>query len=221
MLPPWRSLLSTAIHHNRSKTYSHYFQLATVTPEGYPRNRTLVFRGFVEDASSSLKMITDLRSGKIQDIEKQAMGEICWYFTKTREQFRIQGNLRLVTAQEKDLDALSLLFSEAPEKASLARFFGDFFLDIEVKLADIGVMYEHTGVQGEQGDRHPVFYYPVQIRSPLPRSLTPCQTGAAGQLDRGVRLWVCSGEGHSIHISCAISCSSRSLRSSSSRSCSP
>ena len=33
-----------------------------------------------------------------------------------------------VLAQEKDLDALSLLFSEAPEKASLARFFGDFFL---------------------------------------------------------------------------------------------
>ncbi|MCG6280865.1 potassium/proton antiporter [Vibrio diabolicus] len=46
-----------------------------------------------------------------------------------------------VLAQEKDLDALSLLFSEAPEKASLARFFGDFFLDIEVKLADIAMMY--------------------------------------------------------------------------------
>ncbi|HHF3232591.1 TPA: potassium/proton antiporter [Vibrio diabolicus] len=46
-----------------------------------------------------------------------------------------------VFAQEKDLDALSLLFSEAPEKASLARFFGDFFLDIEVNLADIAMMY--------------------------------------------------------------------------------
>ncbi|MCK8066033.1 MULTISPECIES: potassium/proton antiporter [Vibrio] len=46
-----------------------------------------------------------------------------------------------VLAQEKDLDSLSLLFSEAPEKASLARFFGDFFLDIEVNLADIAMMY--------------------------------------------------------------------------------
>ncbi|EGR2916229.1 potassium/proton antiporter [Vibrio parahaemolyticus] len=46
-----------------------------------------------------------------------------------------------VLAQEKDLDALSLLFSEAPEKASLTRFFGDFFLDIEVKLADVAMMY--------------------------------------------------------------------------------
>ncbi|OEB87189.1 K+/H+ antiporter [Vibrio parahaemolyticus] len=46
-----------------------------------------------------------------------------------------------VLAQEKDLAALSLLFSEAPENASLTRFFGDFFLDIEVKLADVAMMY--------------------------------------------------------------------------------
>ncbi|HIF5620563.1 K+/H+ antiporter [Vibrio parahaemolyticus] len=46
-----------------------------------------------------------------------------------------------VLAQEKDLAALSLLFSEAPEKASLTRFFGDFFLDIEVKLTDVAMMY--------------------------------------------------------------------------------
>ncbi|HCM1475532.1 TPA: potassium/proton antiporter [Vibrio parahaemolyticus] len=46
-----------------------------------------------------------------------------------------------VLAQEKDLAVLSLLFSEAPEKASLTRFFGDFFLDIEVKLADVAMMY--------------------------------------------------------------------------------
>ncbi len=46
-----------------------------------------------------------------------------------------------VLAQEKDLAALSLLFSEAPEKASLTRFFGDFFLDIEVKLTDVVMMY--------------------------------------------------------------------------------
>ncbi|EGQ8260124.1 potassium/proton antiporter [Vibrio parahaemolyticus] len=46
-----------------------------------------------------------------------------------------------VLAQEKDLAALSLLFSEAPEKASLTRFFGDFFLDIEVKLVDVAMMY--------------------------------------------------------------------------------
>ena len=104
MLPPWRSSLSSAIHRNRSKPYSRYFQLATVTPEGYPTNRTVVFRGFLDDEQSSLKIITDLRSAKIPDIESQEIGEICWYFTKTREQFRISGNLRLITVKEADLD---------------------------------------------------------------------------------------------------------------------
>ncbi len=46
-----------------------------------------------------------------------------------------------VFAQEKDLDALSLLFSEAPEQDSMTRFFGDFFLDIEVQLSDVAMMY--------------------------------------------------------------------------------
>lgn len=106
MLPPYRSHLSSAIDGNRSNPYSRFFQLATVTPAGYPSNRTLVFRGFLEDDSNSLKIVIDVRSAKVQDIERQAVGEICWYFTETREQFRIQGVLRLVKAQDKDSDLL-------------------------------------------------------------------------------------------------------------------
>ncbi|MEM8721484.1 MAG: Npun_F5749 family FMN-dependent PPOX-type flavoprotein [Cyanobacteria bacterium P01_G01_bin.39] len=97
MLAPWRSLLSSAIHRNRSQPHARYFQLATVTPQGYPANRTVVFRGFDNDQDNSLKIITDARSSKIQDIEYQSQAEICWYFTKTREQFRLAGNLLLVT----------------------------------------------------------------------------------------------------------------------------
>lgn len=104
MLAPWRSPLSSAIHRNRSKPYSRYFQLATVTPEGYPANRTVVFRGFLDDERNRLKIITDSRSAKIQDIEHQARAEICWYFTKTREQFRITGSLCLVTDSDLDED---------------------------------------------------------------------------------------------------------------------
>ncbi|WP_019504739.1 Npun_F5749 family FMN-dependent PPOX-type flavoprotein [Pleurocapsa sp. PCC 7319] len=104
MLAPWRSLLSSAIHRNRSKPYSRYFQLATVTSEGYPANRTVVFRGFLDDEQNSLKIITDARSAKIQDIEHQAIAEVCWYFTKTREQFRITGNLQLITSAETNSD---------------------------------------------------------------------------------------------------------------------
>ena len=106
MLPPWRSPLASAIHRNRSKPYSRYFQLATVTPEGDPRNRTVVFRGFMDEQSSSLKIITDVRSAKIPQIGYQSTGEICWYFTKTREQFRILGSLRSVKAKDEDLGLL-------------------------------------------------------------------------------------------------------------------
>ncbi|MGF1588891.1 MAG: Npun_F5749 family FMN-dependent PPOX-type flavoprotein [Pleurocapsa sp.] len=102
MLAPWRSPLSSAIHRNRSKPHSRYFQLATVTPEGYPANRTVVFRGFLDDEQNRLKTITDSRSAKIQDINYQSLAEVCWYFTKTREQFRITGSLQLITAANSD-----------------------------------------------------------------------------------------------------------------------
>ena len=119
ILPPWRTPLARAIHRNQAKPYSRYFQLATVTPDGYPSNRTVVFRGFGEDDRSSLKIITDRRSQKAQQIQHQtqppkhqtqhqAIGAICWYFTKTREQFRIQGDLQLVTSEEQDLNLLKI-----------------------------------------------------------------------------------------------------------------
>jgi pyridoxamine 5'-phosphate oxidase len=102
-LAPWRSHLASAIHRNRSKPYSRYLQLATVTPEGYPTNRTVVFRGFLAN-EDCLIFITDSRSAKIQDIQAQPQAEACWYFTETREQFRLAGTLKLVEAHEADLN---------------------------------------------------------------------------------------------------------------------
>ena len=101
MTAPWRSPLARALHRNRSKPHSRYLQLATVTPEGYPANRTVVFRGFI-DSGDRLKFITDLRSEKISQIQHQSRSEACWYFTKTREQFRLAGTLNLVTLDEGD-----------------------------------------------------------------------------------------------------------------------
>ncbi|NES94148.1 MAG: pyridoxamine 5'-phosphate oxidase [Desertifilum sp. SIO1I2] len=100
-MTPWRSPLARALHLNRSKPYSRYFQLATVQTDGKPANRTVVFRGFLDD-SDRLKMITDARSAKIHQIQHQAWGEICWYFTETREQFRIAGTLLLVSDTHPD-----------------------------------------------------------------------------------------------------------------------
>lgn len=102
-LASWRSPLARAIHRNRSQPHSRYLQLATVTPEGTPANRTVVFRGFL-DNTNDLKIVVDSRSQKIRDIEHLPQTEACWYFTKTREQFRLTGGLTLVTADFADKD---------------------------------------------------------------------------------------------------------------------
>lgn len=91
----WRTALSAALHRNRSLAYSRYVQLATVRPNGRPANRTIVFRGFLEQ-SNQLKFVTDRRSEKAEQIVTQSWGEVCWYFPKSREQFRLMGRLTLV-----------------------------------------------------------------------------------------------------------------------------
>jgi len=95
-LAPWKSLITRALHHNRSLAYSRYLQLATIKENGFPANRTVVFRGFLED-TNELKFITDIRSAKAEQISKQPIAEVCWYFPNTREQFRITGELILIS----------------------------------------------------------------------------------------------------------------------------
>lgn len=107
-LPPWREPLVRALHRNRSQPFARYFQLATLRPDGRPANRTVVFRGFVDPAAArqssqahghSLKLVTDRRSEKLQQMAYSAQAEVCWYFTKTREQFRLGGTLCCISAQ--------------------------------------------------------------------------------------------------------------------------
>jgi len=94
-LAPWRSHLARALHRNRSLVYARYLQLATIRVDGRPANRTVVFRGFLDD-TDQLKFVTDSRSQKALEIDRQPWGEACWYFPETREQYRILGKLTLV-----------------------------------------------------------------------------------------------------------------------------
>jgi pyridoxamine 5'-phosphate oxidase len=96
-LAPWRQVLARSLHRNRALVYARYFQLATVRANGRPANRTVVFRGFLPE-SNAIAIITDRRSQKITQIEQQGWAEICWYFPKTREQFRFAGMLHIVDA---------------------------------------------------------------------------------------------------------------------------
>ncbi|EDX85295.1 pyridoxamine 5'-phosphate oxidase family protein [Synechococcus sp. PCC 7335] len=96
-LAPWRSPLSRALHRNRAQPVCRFLQLATIRPEGSPANRTVVFRGFRQE-TNQLMFISDRRSEKIVQIRQNPSAEACWYFTKTREQFRLRGQLMIITA---------------------------------------------------------------------------------------------------------------------------
>lgn len=118
-LAPWRSPLTHALHRNRSLPYARYLQLATVGLDGRPKNRTVVFRGFLEP-TNQLQIVTDTRSQKVPEINRQSWGEICWYFPKTREQFRLNGKLILVsdqTTESRLLQARSLVWQKLSDSA--------------------------------------------------------------------------------------------------------
>lgn len=99
-LAPWRSPLTHALDRNQVP-YSRYLQLATVRADGQPANRTLVFRDFLAE-TDQLKFAVDARSQKADQINQHPWAEACWYFTETREQFRISGRLNLVGADHPD-----------------------------------------------------------------------------------------------------------------------
>jgi len=101
-LAPWRSPLDLALECNSSLAYARYLQLATIRADNRPANRTIVFRGFLED-TNQLKFVIDTRSQKVDEIAHQSWAEACWYFPITREQFRISGSLSLVGADDLDL----------------------------------------------------------------------------------------------------------------------
>ncbi len=120
-LAPWRSPLAHALHRNRSLAFSRYLQLATVRADGTPANRTVVFRGFFAK-TNQLMFIADARSEKTDQIAHHAAAEACWYFTKTREQFRLLGDVRLVTANSEQThlsDARTQLWQTISDTARL------------------------------------------------------------------------------------------------------
>ena len=103
ILPPWRSSIARALHRNRSLPNARYVQLATVDRDLRPRNRSLVFRGWLEPGSQ-VKFVSDIRSTKAINLlaDTSPYAEACWYFPKTREQFRLSGTLALVTPESSN-----------------------------------------------------------------------------------------------------------------------
>jgi PPOX class probable FMN-dependent enzyme len=97
----WASRIKGSIARSRKVKGGNYVQIATVDSDGFPHNRTVVFRGFVQgETGQGMQMITDARSEKVQHIKHSPACELNWWFAKSSEQFRIRGELQLVGADD-------------------------------------------------------------------------------------------------------------------------
>ncbi len=103
----WKQSLHRSLHLSRSKPESKYFQVAGIGLDGSPTNRTMVFRGFYK-TSDLLIAITDTRSDKFQEWQKNKRAQICWYFAKSREQYRLSCKVGTFTSSlDEDLSSSS------------------------------------------------------------------------------------------------------------------
>ncbi|XP_044493299.1 pyridoxine/pyridoxamine 5'-phosphate oxidase 2-like [Mangifera indica] len=98
---PWKQRLVQAMEPNSRLRHSSYFQLATIGLNGRPSNRTVVFRGFQEN-SDKIQINTDIRTRKIEELKHCPFAEICWYFTDSWEQFRINGRIDVIDGLDPD-----------------------------------------------------------------------------------------------------------------------
>jgi hypothetical protein len=67
-----------------------------------------VDRGF-EENSDRIQINTDLRSRKIEELKHCPFSEMCWYFSDTWEQFRINGRIEVIDASNPDQTKLQVL----------------------------------------------------------------------------------------------------------------
>ncbi|WP_100641124.1 pyridoxamine 5'-phosphate oxidase family protein [Alteromonas facilis] len=101
-LPLWRQPLARSLYKTKNVPECRYMQLATVTKDGMPKNRTVVFRGF--DDMHRIIIISDSRMDKWNEISQNKWIALCWYFSTTREQYRIEGRAELIIDPEHEYE---------------------------------------------------------------------------------------------------------------------
>lgn len=99
-MPQWRQALIKSLHKTRSMPESRFFQLATCDSHGMPQCRTVVFRGISDD--NELIVISDTRTHKYTELNETPHAQCCWYFTKTREQYRLTTSVAILTLSARE-----------------------------------------------------------------------------------------------------------------------
>lgn len=91
-------------------------QLATLSLQGRPSNRTIAFRGLLRDTGLAipdslghcLVFTTDLRSTKVQEVLGNSGASLCWYFPETREQYRFSSSCFIIPPPASEIKARPL-----------------------------------------------------------------------------------------------------------------
>ncbi|URD96831.1 pyridoxamine 5'-phosphate oxidase [Musa troglodytarum] len=66
------------------------------------QRKTFQSDGRLQEDTNEIQINTDRRSAKIEEIKHCHFGEICWYFTESWEQFRINGKIDIIDGANSD-----------------------------------------------------------------------------------------------------------------------
>ena len=99
MPPPWLTHINSAQKKEGRLDSSRWIQLATIGSDNSPRVRTVVFRGWND--FYEMEIFTDKRSQKFHEIELNNKVELCWFFPKSKCQFRLRGTSTIDIGEDR------------------------------------------------------------------------------------------------------------------------
>ncbi|KAG7807868.1 hypothetical protein KL921_004163 [Ogataea angusta] len=164
-LAPWNAAFTSAVASELETEPFIPFSFSNVGEHGIPHTRTCVFRGFLfNDTKTNVLLFTcDKRSAKFKDLIKNSNFEACFYFHKSRKQFRFSGAVRVITNERHPIIDLSNLstISSSKEKSG----------ESEIKLNDTDLVVE------QEHDFYSIGLDKVGIDEPLMyKIVSPSQT---------------------------------------------
>ncbi|KAL2336230.1 hypothetical protein Fmac_010676 [Flemingia macrophylla] len=119
----WKQFLPLASRYNKMEKNNTFAQSSTISQisggiYGTVGNRTLLERKVqtkrrgdkAEDSKTdNIQINTDTRTRKIEELKLCPSAEICWYFTDSWEQFRINGKVDIIDALNPDPQKLQFV----------------------------------------------------------------------------------------------------------------
>lgn len=97
-IPSFNQTIESELNATGNKPPFTSFQFATVDSNGFPHNRTLIFRGFLfnDKSNNIITFTTDKRMEKYQELINNDKFEAVFYFGRMKKQFRFRGRARII-----------------------------------------------------------------------------------------------------------------------------